>query len=173
MTMIKAPTATKLALEYGKFKKKDPCTRGTVKHDCTVRMTIALSRSIGTDILKNFPHKPVHGKNCCRLDTNGREGQYRHYTGPSKFKEYLHSLPSTSGFKFIKVAVDKKNKVIPEKLKARGIIYLKDCFWNYEHNTSGSHMDYWNGKRYTSNSERGTGLSFRDRTAVYFCKLVG
>ena len=171
MTLIKAPTATKLALEYKKFEKMDPCTRGTVKHDCTVRMTIALSRSIGTDILENFPHKPVHSWRCCRLDVDGRKNQYAHYTGPSKFKEYLHSLPPLCGFTFIKLPVDKIRKVIPEKLKASGIIYLKDCFWNKEHDSSGSHIDYWNGTRYTQASA--TDLIFRDRTAVYFCKLVG
>lgn len=171
MNLIKAPTATKLALEYEKFEKKDPCTRGTVKHDCTVRMTIALSRSIGTDILKNFPHKPVHDWKCCSPDINGRKGQYGHYTSPSKFKEYLHNLPHQCGFTFIELPVDKIKKVIPEKLKACGIIYLKDCFWNKEHDSSGSHIDYWDGTRYTQRSA--TGLIFRARAVVYFCKLVG
>ena len=173
MTKIKAPTFTKLALEYKKFENISPCTRtgdNKVIHDCTVRMTIALSRSIGTDILKGFQPRPVHPTNCCSRDNNGEQGQYRHYTGPSKFKKYLDGLPSSSGFNFIKLKVDKRNKVIPEELKAHGIIYLKNCFWNDEHNSSGSHIDYWNGEKYTLG---GTGLIFRKRAVLYFCRLFG
>ncbi len=130
------PSASGLAAEFVKFRidGRMPCNRvksdgkRKISNQCAVRMSIALSRSIGDDILVNyrdfFKRKIssddlplIHSQDCC---AGAEENRYPHITGATHLKDYLKSqgftfLPVKNGDIIKRHEGDKKNMYRHEK----------------------------------------------------------
>jgi hypothetical protein len=163
------PPVMVLEREFEQFgppgdSRRRPCTRtggGSVRNQCAVRMSVALSRAMNSDVLGAYRGGNVHSARCC----SGENGQ-RHITGSRQLYNYLRN---TLGFEF------ERNRAGASGIPRKGILFFLRCF-NRSNGTRGSHIDYWNGHRYT-NSAAGEGGAdrnlrlFRRADRVYFCPL--
>jgi len=116
-----------------------PCRRGTVEHQCAVRMSVALGRSDCGFNFANWTHGNVHsGRRRCG-------GVPPHVTGASELAEYL----SSEGLPFTQYRKDgpgarTAREIINLVQGRRGIIYFRRCF-DRTATARGSHIDYWDG----------------------------
>ena len=205
---LQTPTAARLerAFTYFRIDNKGPmpCRRNRdlgisgprVHNQCAVRMSVALSRSMGRDILDTYTDGEKHSEKCC---TEEHGTPYSHITGATPLLEHLES---NLGLTF-----EKYKKIKPSQLeKRKGIIFFKNCFSKYlridgkkiplrdedgniklnkrnktlgyqrTKNKTGSHIDYWNGVTYTNAARGGSRASkklklFKSAEKIYFCEL--
>lgn len=202
---VDRPSAARLEREFNNFPAKPksgrrPCMRTKknqhdkevpfIKHQCAVRMSVALSRSMGRDILEDFNGENKHSKRCCKEE---RGIPYAHITGATPLLKHLKK--GSLGLTFEEYKNIKPHKIKPSQFERRkGIIFFVDCFdkkmkkdgknvpFTRPDGTTGfkrsrgSHIDYWNGSTYT-NRASGVGEPqkdlnlFEDATKIYFCEL--
>ena len=161
---LSKPTAQGLEEAFNLFgapgsSGRAPCRR--VRNNCAVRMCVALSRSMNVDILGAYTGGLVHsGRNCMG------EEKFRHIAGSRDLYRYLQT---SLGFQFVRLNAN------GEPPQGKGILFFSNCFTR-ENGTTGSHIDYWNGRTYT-NAATGTGgprgrlRLFDSADRVYFCRL--
>ncbi len=166
-----------------------------VKNQCAVRMSVALCRAVEGDIFGNFKGKNLHSPRCC---AGGEEVPHRHITSATDLKKYLQSIGYTfkrfenkeiieshKSNKDVRVKIKYKRRILKQAEKdvakeiaeqlgtQKGIIYFRHCFDN--DGKKGSHIDYWNGTRYTNAAEGNQiddGKSLFYRTDYFeFCRL--
>lgn len=150
-----------------------PCTRTgslRVSNQCAVRMSVALSRNMGTDVLGAFRRGGVHGPRCCA--GTGAE-KVRHITSAENLFTYLRR---TLNFPFVRISGANDTNSRP------GIIYFENCFHRSRDRRRGitekrgDHIDYWNGSAYfnavTGNNAAPADLDLFDRaSAVWFYRV--
>ncbi|MFT4540928.1 MAG: hypothetical protein ACI835_003388 [Planctomycetota bacterium] len=168
------PTAKELEAEFDKFRLPEPkggrmpCSRTgdrKVRNQCAVRMSVALSRAMGIDVLESYKGGNVHSSRCCK----GEHGT-RHITGAT---DLLNHLRDALHFKFEKCFINDPATVNQQK----GIIFFTKCFSKHD-GTIGSHIDYWDGEKY-SNKASGSGAANEKLKLfgtsigdILFCKLI-
>ncbi len=107
------PPVMSLEREFGQFgppgdSLRQPCTRSggrSVDNHCAVRMCVALSRAMNSDVLGAYTGGNVHSSRCCA----GQDGQ-RHITGPQDSYNYLRNQ---LGFEFARTEAGRTG--IPRK----------------------------------------------------------
>jgi len=173
---LRRPTAAGLEAEFTVYNTtgRFPCTRSNsaggrrVVNQCAVRMSLALCRSMGHDILGSYPPRTgnLHSDRCCANRSATDPQNYRHSTRAVELRDYL---ANTLGFRFEVIGSDPA--VISAPNERKGIIF----FLNLDGGT-GSHIDYWNGSSYTneysgSNAPNSNLPMFRDAQRVELCEL--
>ena len=205
---LRTPTAAGLDREFACFRTipqgRLPCRRSRAKgitgpiihNQCAVRMSVALSRSMGRDILENYTGKLKHKIDCCAGDNpaphiTGSTDLLKHLENTLKFKFEEYNSKSHTQLKnrkgiiffkrcFTKFLRDENDKKIPlrdeegvikinEKGKVRG--YQRD-----KSGKKGSHIDYWNGETYTNAATGSASASkklvlFKRAEKIYFYEL--
>lgn len=175
-TCFAVPTAKALEREFlafGRPRSDDryPCRRSRdigpglsgprVQHQCAVRMSVALCRSMNVDIFSSYRGGGIHSARCC-----AGSRQFRHLTRAQNLFDHLEN---TLLFDFQPCGG------LTELLNIKGIIFFRHCF-----NTGnrGSHIDYWNGITYTNSAagnaaaSRGLPLFQNATGGVFFFRLV-
>ncbi len=173
---LRRPTATGLAAEFAIFRANGrfPCTRlnsggdRRVANQCAVRMSIALCRSMGHDILGLYPRGDGnrHSSSCCAPRSAIDPHAVTHVTRAVSLKNYL---ANSLGFRFEVLGSDPS--AISETNERKGIIF----FLHLDGGT-GSHIDYWNGSIYTNEYSGSSAPTsdlpmFRTAESVSFCEL--
>lgn len=173
---LRRPTAAGLEAEFAIFDTagRFPCTRVNsagsrrVDNQCAVRMSLALCRAMGHDILGRYPPGTgnLHSARCCANRSAIDPQHYRHTTRAVELRDYL---ANTLGFRF--EDIDSDSTVISTPNVRKGIIF----FLNLDGGT-GSHIDYWNGSSYTNEYSGSSAPDpslpmFRDAERVDFCDL--
>jgi hypothetical protein len=164
------PSAHDVDREFRRFGAiaggRTPCSRAgerAVRNQCAVRMSVALSRAKGKDILADYGGGALHSANCCE----GADA-YPHITGAQTL--YRH-LRDALGFKFTRLTGGAAGLGM-----RKGLLFFDDVFIR-DNGTAGDHIDFWDGRTYT-NEATGTGAPTGDlpmfdnaRRGVWFCQL--
>ncbi|MFT4792677.1 MAG: hypothetical protein ACJAVR_000086 [Paracoccaceae bacterium] len=165
------PSAHDVSREFLRFGGggaggRRPCSRTggrSVANQCAVRMSIALSRAKGQDILADYTGGALHSGACC---TGG--DPYPHITSAQTLFRHLRDV---LGFQFERLSGGAAGIT-----GRKGILFFDDVFVR-SNGTAGDHIDFWNGSTYT-NEATGTGAPtgnlpmFDDaRRGVWFCQM--
>jgi len=169
------PLARELEREYMRFGPSGhdgrfPCRRSRdrgiggprVDNQCAVRMSVALSRSRGLNILEYYTGDALHSAACCAAPN-----PYPHISSAQTLFRHLQRVLL---FSFTEVTGG------ASAIAARkGIIFFDNVF-ERDDGTRGDHIDYWNGQTYMNNATgagapRGRLRMFDDAPHVWFCEL--
>lgn len=174
---LRRPTAAGLEAEFAIYDTtgRFPCTRTDstgdrrVENQCAVRMSIALCRSMGHDVLGRYPPSTgnLHSDRCCANRSLVDPQKCRHSTRAVELRDYL---ANNLGFRF-EHSIGSDPAVISDPNERKGIIFFLNL-----NGGPGSHIDYWNGSSYTneysgSNRPNPNLPMFGDADRIDFCEL--
>lgn len=177
------PFAIEVEREYRRFgisgaDTRFPCRRSRdagiggpkVNNQCAVRMSVALSRAKGQDILEYYEGKALHSARCC-----AGSDKCPHISSAKTLFNHIKKVLNWS-FEPVKGGAS-------ALAKRKGIIFF-DTISTFKRKDAegretgeyGDHIDFWNGQTYM-NRATGSGAPssslnlFSDSKSVWFCEL--
>lgn len=168
------PSADSLEAEFRIFEGRGrfPCTRTRgddtrrVANQCAVRMSVALNRAMGRDILTRYDRTDgcYHSARCCAARDLLDPQPTPHVTRAVSLKHYL----ANAGYRLVEI---EDAAAISGANAKRGIIFFLELDGG-----TGSHIDCWNGDSYFNaysggRPPRADLPMFRQATRIEFCQL--